>query len=271
MCRCLNISRQGYYQWQERSIERTLRAKADRDLRDKICVVHAESRRTYGRIRIRRELKENGIWVNEKRIARLMKAEGLRAKAAKKFKATTDSAHHLPVAANLLDRDFVATAANEKWVGDMTYIWTGEGWLYLAVVIDLFSRRVVGWSMKNRMTSDIACEALKMAVNNRGCAAETLCHFDRGGQYASNIFQALLRNSGFKCSMSRKGNCWDNAVAESFFHTLKVEAVHDETFVTREQARNAIFDWIECFYNVKRRHSTLGYLSPANFELKQAA
>ena len=143
---------------------------------------------------------------------------------------------------------------------------TMEGWLYLAVVIDLFSRKVVGWSLQERMTSDLVCSALQMAVTTRGSVATTLCHFDRGSQYASDVFQALLKRHGFECSMSRKGNCWDNAVAESFFHSLKVEAIHGETFRTRDEARRAIFDWLECFYNVKRRHSTLGYVSPSEFE-----
>jgi len=195
-----------------------------------------------------------------------MRQEGLRAKAARKFRATTDSKHSQPVAENTLNRDFAATAPNQKWVGDITYIWTIEGWLYLAVVIDLFSRRVVGWSLSSRMTTELVCNALKMAVTTRGRVADTLCHFDRGSQYASDIFQALLKRYGFTCSMSRKGNCWDNAVAESFFHSLKVEAIHGELFRTRDEARRTVFGWIECFYNLKRRHSALGYVSPAVFE-----
>ena len=174
--------------------------------------------------------------------------------------------HSRSTAPTPLNRDFTATAPNQKWVGDITYIWTMEGWLYLAVVIDLCSRKVVGWSLQERMTSDLVCSALQMAVTTRGSVATTLCHFDRGSQYASDVFQALLKRHGFECSMSRKGNCWDNAVAESFFHSLKVEAIHGETFRTRDEARRAIFDWLECFYNVKRRHSTLGYVSPSEFE-----
>jgi len=201
----------------------------------------------------------------------MMRAEGLRAKGARKFKATTDSRHARPVAQNVLDRDFTATAPNQKWVGDITYIWTEEGWLYLAVVIDLFSRMVVGWSLQDRMTSELVCDAMQMAIKRRGKEVQTLCHSDRGSQYASDLFQALLKRNGFTCSMSRKGNCWDNAVAESFFHSLKVEAVHGENFRTRDEARRAVFDWIECFYNVTRRHSALGFISPSEFEVKKAA
>ena len=266
MCRALKVTPQGYNQWHKRSARRDERAKEQRELIDSICVAHAESRRTYGRVRVTKELKAQGKTVAEKRVGKLMKAEGCRAKGARKFKATTDSSHSRPVAPNTLDRDFTATAPNQKWVGDITYIWTMEGWLYLAVVIDLFSRKVVGWSLQEHMTSELVCSAMRMAVKTRGCMATTLCHFDRGSQYASDVFQALLKQYGFVCSMSRKGNCWDNAVAESFFHSLKVEAVHGETFRTRDEARRAVFDWLECFYNVKRRHSTLGYVSPTEFE-----
>jgi transposase InsO family protein len=268
MCRVLQVTSQGYHQWKRVEERRTTRAQDDRMLLDRIRVAHADSRRTYGRIRITDELCDSGMAVNEKRVGRLMRSDGIRAKAARKFKATTDSSHSQPVAPNTLDRDFLATAPNQKWVGDITYIWTNEGWLYLAVVIDLFSRRVVGWSLQERMTSELVCAAMRMAARCRGCVATTLCHFDRGSQYASDIFQALLKRYGFECSMSRKGNCWDNAVAESFFHSLKVEAIHGENFRTRDEARRAIFDWLECFYNVKRRHSSLGSMSPFQFETK---
>jgi len=268
MCRGLKVTPQGYHQWQSRTAKRLIEAQNERILLDRIRIAHAESRRTYGRIRVTDELREAGVVVNEKRVGRLMRLNGIRAKAARKFKATTDSSHSRPVAPNTLDRDFFATAPNQKWVGDITYIWTQEGWLYLAVVIDLFSRKVVGWSLQERMTSELVCSAMRMAANSRGCIAPTLCHFDRGSQYASDIFQALLKRYGFVCGMSRKGNCWDNAVAESFFHSLKVEAVYGENFQTRDEARRAIFDWLECFYNVKRRHSSLGSMSPFQFETK---
>ena len=271
MCRALRVSPQGYHQWHGRSPRREERRKAETELKDKVRMAHAKSRRTYGRIRVTKELRDDGVSVGEKRVGRLMQKEGLRAKAAKKFKATTNSKHSQPVAPNTLDRDFTATAPNQKWVGDITYIWTEEGWLYLATVIDLFSRKVVGWSLESRMTAELVCSALQMAVKQRGGAASTLCHFDRGSQYASDVFQALLRRHGFTCSMSRRGNCWDNAVAESFFHSLKVEAVYGITFRTRDEARRAVFDWIECFYNTSRRHSALGYISPSAFEAKKAA
>lgn len=266
MCRVLKVTVQGYHQWRNRGDARKERLSKEAMLRCRIRIIHADSRRTYGRIRVTRELRDGGLILNEKRIGRLMKAEGLRAKAARKFKATTDSKHTKPVAENVLNREFSATAPNQKWVGDITYIWTAEGWLYLAVIIDLFSRKVVGWSLQERMTSDLVCAALQMAVKSRGCLAEVLCHFDRGSQYAGHLFQALLKRYGFVCSMSRRANCWDNAVAESFFHSLKVEAVYGENFKTRKDARIAIFDWLEGFYNNKRRHSTLGYVSPRRFE-----
>jgi transposase InsO family protein len=271
MCRALKVSPQGYHQWHIRSPRRDERRKAEAALKDKVRMAHAKGRRTYGRVRVTQELKDDGVSVGEKRVGRLMREDGLRAKAAKKFKATTNSKHSQPVHPNTLDRDFTATAPNQKWVGDITYIWTEEGWLYLAVVIDLFSRKVVGWSLENRMTAELVCSALRMAVKRRGRVAPTLCHFDRGSQYASDVFQALLRRCKFTCSMSRKGNCWDNAVAESFFHSLKVEAIYGITFRTRHEARRAVFDWIECFYNTNRRHSALGYISPSAFEVKKAA
>lgn len=271
MCRALKVSPQGYHQWQIGAARRARRQKSKQELKDKVRLAHARSRRTYGRIRVTQELKSQGLCVNEKRVGQLMREEGLRAKAAKKYRATTDSAHSRPVAPNTLDRDFTATAPNQKWVGDITYLWTEAGWLYLAVVIDLFSRKVVGWSLDSRMTAELVCRALNMAVKSRGQVAQTMCHFDRGSQYASDLFQALLHRCGFTCSMSRKGNCWDNAVAESFFHSLKVEAVHGITFRTKDEARRAVFDWIECFYNTNRRHSALGYLSPAEFERRKAA
>ena len=269
MCRVLGVTGQGYYQWRQRAPERAIKDKHNRMMSNRVAVAHADSRKTYGRVRVTKELREQGTLINEKRVGRLMKSANLRAKAARKFKATTDSNHSKPIAENHLKREFRATAPNEKWVGDITYIWTNEGWLYLAVVIDLYSRMVVGWSLSARMTSSLVCSALNMAVTNRGCIAKTMCHFDRGSQYASDLFQALLKKLGFTCSMSRKGNCWDNAVAESFFHSMKVEAIYGETFRTREEARTVIFDWLECFYNVKRRHSTLGFKSPRDFEQLQ--
>lgn len=265
MCRALGVTPQGYSQWSKRAVRREHREREDRRLRDRIRIAHAESRRTYGRKRVTKELRERGLSIGEKRVGRLMKLEKLQAKAARKFKVTTDSRHHHPIAPNILARDFNADAPNQKWAGDITYLWTGEGWLYLAVVMDLYSRRIVGWALKERLGSALVCAALQMAVKHRGRFG-TLCHFDRGTEYASDVFQALLRRCGFRCSMSRKGNCWDNAVVESFFHSLKVEAVHGETFRTRDEARRAVLGWLEGFYNTTRRHSSLGYLSPREFE-----
>jgi putative transposase len=270
MCRVLEVSVQGYYKWLESSKKRAGRQEQDRVLGSRLRAIHASTRRVYGRVRLTRELCARGEFVNEKRVRRIMKLEGLQAKATRRFKATTDSEHRHPVWPNELARDFKADSPNEKWVGDITYIRTDEGWLYLAVILDLYSRRVIGWALRDRMTSELVCDALQMAVKIRGVSAPVLCHFDRGSQYAGGLFQALLRRYDLRCSMSRRANCWDNAVAESFFHSLKVEAIYGERFTSKEQARTAIFDWIECFYNTTRRHSSLNYLSPADFEMRVA-
>lgn len=213
-------------------------------------------------------LTKQGLVCGRHRVARLMRNAGIRAIGRRKYKVTTDSHHERPVAPNILARDFEATLPNQKWAGDITYIWTKEGWLYLAVVMDLFSRMIVGWSMKSRITSELVCDALRMAVVNRLPIGKPLMHSDRGSQYAAQDHQRILRAFGITCSMSRKGNCWDNAVLESFFASLKTECVYQEQFDTREQARLEIFDYIEVFYNRERLHSTLGYFSPWEFENK---
>lgn len=200
-----------------------------------------------------------------------MKRQNLRAKAAKKFKATTNSKHNLPVAPNLLQQDFSATAPNQKWVGDITYLWTDEGWLYLAVVIDLYSRLVVGWAMSERMTADLVCQALHTALWRRRMPKGVIVHSDRGSQYCSAQYQQLLTKHALVCSMSAKGNCYDNACAESFFHTMKVETIHGERFQTREVMRQTVFEYIEVDYNRNRRHSANGSISPMAFEAKKAA
>jgi len=200
-----------------------------------------------------------------------LRRQGLRAKGARKYKATTNSNHSLPVAPNLLSQDFHADRANQKWVCDITYIATDEGWLYLAVVLDLYSRIVVGWSMSERMTATLVCDALKMAMFRRHRPHGVIVHSDRGSQYCSHDHQALLEKHQLVCSMSKKGDCYDNAAMESWNHSLKVEAIHGERFVTREQARNQVFDYIEVYYNRQRLHSTLGYLSPVEFELSKVA
>lgn len=218
-----------------------------------------------------RDLNDLGHRYDQKTVAASMKRQGLRAKAAKKFKATTNSNHNLPVAPNLLQQDFTATAPNQKWVGDITYIQTEEGWLYLAVVIDLYSRLVVGWSMDERMTADLVCNALQMALWRRHMPKGVIVHSDRGSQYCSGRYQQLLSHHELVCSMSAKGNCYDNACAESFFHTFKVEAVHGEPVVPREEMRHIVFEYIEVEYNRTRRHSTNGYISPEMFEAQSVA
>jgi putative transposase len=217
------------------------------------------------------DLAETGHQHDRKTVANSLRRQGLRAKAAKKFKATTNSNHDLPVAPNLLDQDFSATVPNQKYVGDITYLWTDEGWLYLATIIDLYSRMVVGWAMSERMTARLVCDALKMALWRRGMPTGVIVHSDRGSQYCSGAYQALLDEYGLICSMSGKGNCYDNACAESFFHSLKVEAIHGERIGTREEMRQVVFEYIEVDYNRDRRHSANGNISPAAFEAKLVA
>ncbi len=211
--------------------------------------------------------QENGKYPDLKTIAASLKRQGLVAKAARKFKATTNSKHNLPVFDNLLQQDFSASAPNQKWAGDITYLWTEEGWLYLAVIIDLFSRQVIGWSMSERMTADLACDALRMAIFRRKRPKNVMMvHSDRGSQYCSHAYRQLLQQHELLGSMSAKGNCYDNAYAESFFHSLKVEAIYGERFTTRESMRQAVFEYIETDYNPVRLHSTNGFLSPLDFE-----
>jgi transposase InsO family protein len=232
---------------------------------------HKASDRTYGSPRVHEDLQEQGIRCGRKRVARLMRENGIRAKQARRFKATTDSDHNDPVAPNLLDREFHVDVPDRVWVADLTYIWTREGWLYLAVILDLFSRRVVGWSMSRRITSQLTLEALSVALWSRKPSPGLLHHSDRGSQYTCGDYRDVLDEHGVLCSMSRKGDCWDNAVAESFFKTLKVERVNDRNYWTREEAQTDIIDYIERFYNRKRRHSYLGYVSPVKYELQKAA
>lgn len=224
------------------------------------------NRETYGSPRLCSELQEAGHCCSEKRVARIMRECGLKAVLPRRFVVTTDSNHGLPVAENLLCRQFASEEPNRRWASDITYIWTSEGWLYLAVVLDLFSRRVVGWSMDSTMHRSLVLGAWKMAKSSRRPSVGLLCHSDRGSQYASDDYQRELRDVGAVCSMSRKGNCWDNAPMESFFGSLKRELVHRVRFATRQEARLALFDWIEVWYNQKRRHSSLGNVSPETFE-----
>ena len=264
MCRALQVSPAGYYAWRDRP--ESERRRRNRALLIEIQRCHAQSRRNYGSPRITRDLRAAGRRVSENRVACLMRKNAIRAKTARKWRATTDSAHKLPVATNTLDRQFAVTVPNCVWAGDISYVWTQEGWLYLAVVLDLFSRTVIGWAMGPRLTADLATTALTMALWRRKPKPGLLHHSDRGVQYASGDYQARLAGAGIRCSMSRKGNCWDNACVESFFGTLKKELVHDRHYLTREEAQQDIFEYIEVFYNRQRRHSTLGYRSPAEFE-----
>jgi len=264
----LLINRSGYYAWCKRKTSK--REIANIDLDKKVKVAFDEHRGRYGAPRITEDLKASGESCSQNRVAKRMKHLGLCAKGKKRFKATTDSNHKLPVAENILNRDFIATRPNQKWVGDISYIWTDEGYMYLAVIIDLYSRTIIGWSMAPNMSRQLVCSALIMALWRRGFPCGVICHSDRGSQYCSNDYQAILKKYGLICSMSRKGNCWDNAVAESFFHTLKTELVYLEKYATRKQAKESIFHYIEVYYNRIRRHSVLGFVAPEVFE-QQAA
>jgi transposase InsO family protein len=229
--------------------------------------IHQQSRKTYGAPRIHAALKQQGFQVGRHRVARLMSQLGIAVRSKRRFKITTDSNHAYPIAENVLERNFKAREPDTAWVADITYIPTHQGWLYLAVIIDLFSRRVVGWSMAEHMRAGLVLDALQAALGHRIPAASGLLfHSDRGSQYASEDYRTALSAAGIQCSMSRRGNCWDNAVAESFFGTLKTEFVHTQSFPTREVAKTAIVEWIEVFYNRQRIHSTLNYLSPVQFE-----
>jgi putative transposase len=236
-------------------------------LSQQIKQIHQSSRGTYGSPRIHESLVATGFQVGRQRVVRLMTKLGICARPKRKFKVTTDSGHDLPIAENVLDRDFTATEPDRGWVADMTYVWTTEGWLYLAVIIDLFSRRVVGWSMAEHMRTELVLTALDAALGQRIPSQSGLVfHSDRGSQYASGDYKAALLKADITCSMSRRANCWDNAVAESFFGTLKTELIHPRIFSTRALARTVIAEWIEVFYSRQRIHSTIGYLSPVQFE-----
>lgn len=262
LCSFCGVERSSYYEWLNRK-----EPKADLELETEIRSIFSRSRETYGAIRVTRALKSKGRFVNKKRVARLMAKNGLKSVHKRKFKAcTTDSKHSSPVADNILSQDFRASGANQKWASDITYIKTDEGFLYLAVVIDLFSRRVIGWSTGKSLETDLCLGALKMALARRAKPKELIHHSDRGSQYCSLAYLDLLKKYGIQASMSRKGNCYDNAVVESFFHTLKVECVYQTKFGSRSQARREIADYIENFYNCWRQHSTLDYMNPCEFE-----
>lgn len=267
LCEIIQVSRSGYYQWKRRGPSAREQERAQ--LIPRVRSIHQKSKATYGSRRVAKELVGSGVRCGKHKAGTLMKLAGVAAKQRRKFKSTTDSKHQLPVAPNLLNRKFCVTTPNCVWVGDITYIWTSEGWLYLAVVIDLYSRRVVGWSMNKRITRNLVMDALTMAIWRRKPSRGLIFHSDRGSQYCSSDFQKLLNNHGILASMSRKGDCWDNAVAESFFGSLKVEQTFWMTYLSRSAARQDVINYIEMFYNSRRRHSTLGYMNPMEFEKQQ--
>jgi putative transposase len=273
MCRVLTASKGGFYAWLKS--RPSARAQRDEKLLAKIIAIHKNSRKRYGSPPIHAKLREEDERCGRKRVARLMRQAKLVGKRRKRFvPKTTDSNHKEPIAQNILDRRFSPeeiAAPNRCWAGDITYIWTGEGWLYLAVVLDLFSRMAIGWAMSHRMKTRFVLDALHMAINRRGTPAGLLWHSDRGVQYADALTRALAARYGIECSMSRKGNCWDNAVVESFWASLKAELFDDYVPATREEARAMVFEWIEIWYNRQRLHSTLGYVTPEQFEAKKVA
>ena len=264
LCRVLRICRSAFYAWLSRGD--SARERRDRELLAVIREAFETSRQTYGSPRIYEELRARGVPVGRRRIERLMREAGITPPRRRKFRKTTDSDHPFVTAANLLGRDFSSPEPNCCWSTDITYVWTAEGWLYLAVVMDLFSRRIVGWSMRKTLARELVLSALHTALYGRNPGSGLVHHSDRGSQYASDDYQKELKRRGIVCSMSRKGDCWDNAVVESFFATLKRELVYRYRFLTRAQATRLIFEYIEVFYNRQRRHSHLGYFSPEQFE-----
>jgi len=267
MCKVLEVSRSGFYAWRKRS--ESQRSQHQHQLVTRMKTIHNHrDMKCYGSPRMHRELIALGETCSENTVARLMKVNEIRSDTSKKFRVTTDSSHRNPVAKNVLNRDFKQETLNTVWLSDITYVWTGEGWLYLACVLDACSRKIVGWSMSRRMTKELVLDALRMALCHRrpDCERSLLHHSDRGCQYASEAYRKLLREEKIACSMSRKGNCWDNAPMESFFATLKKELIHQEFYATREEARRSVFRYIETFYNRVRRHSALNYMSPEQYE-----
>lgn len=260
----MGVSRSGYYSWCSRG--KSNRQRERERLIPKVKVIHERARGSYGARRISEELTATGESCGRTKAATLMQLANISAKQKRKFKATTNSKHNLPVAPNLLKRNFAVSQPDRAYCSDITYIWTAEGWLYLAVVIDLYSRRVVGWSLSKRMKKQLVINALQMAIFRRRPEPGLIFHSDRGSQYCSHSFQKLLTKSQMKSSMSRKGDCWDNSVAESFFGSLKTERIFDYPYSNREEAKSDVIDYIEMFYNSNRLHSYLGYLSPAEFE-----
>jgi transposase InsO family protein len=264
LCRVLGVSRSGFYGAQTRAP--STRARVDADLGSRIEKIHRDSNQTYGSPRIHDQLKDDDVPVSRKRVARLMRERELKALPRRRFRKTTDSSHSFPIAPNLLQRDFAPIAPDLVWAADITYVWTWQGWMYLAVVLDLFSRRVVGWALAEHMRTELVVSALTMALGRRKPERGLVHHSDRGSQYASTEYRELLAQHGIECSMSRKGDCWDNAVVESFFGTLKAELLDRCSWPTHEDTRIEIARYIELFYNPIRKHSFLSYKSPAQFE-----
>ena len=264
LCRVLEVSAGGFYEWRRR--RPGPRAQQDQALRVRIAAIHKQSEGCYGSPRIHRELREQKHQVGRHRVARLMRQQGLSGLLRRRFRRTTDSQHDQPVAPHLLERRFTVSRPNEVWVADLTYIRTWEGWLYLAVILDLYSRRVVGYCLAEHLRVELVLGALEMALGRRRPEGPLMHHSDQGSQYAAALYQKKLSEAGLVCSMSRKGNCWDNAVVESFFGSLKTELIHRRVWPTRRSARSAIHAYIELFYNSQRRHSYLGYKSPVEYE-----
>lgn len=266
MCRVLRVARSGWYDWRNRRDVISVRQQFRQHCDGVVYGAFEHAKQRYGAPRLTEELRSQGWCFNTKTIAASLRRQGLRAKAARKFSPVSYREHGLPVSENLLTQDFYASGPNQKWCGDITYLRTDEGWLYLAVVIDLWSRSVIGWSMSPRMTAQLACDALQMALWRRKRPQNVIVHTDQGGQYCSADYQALLTRYNLRGSMSARGNCYDNACAESFFHSLKVECIHGERFASREIMRTTVFNYIECDYNRWRRHSACGGISPEQFE-----
>lgn len=266
MIKLLEVSRSGYYAWLKR--KPSLRAIENQQLDAEITRIYWEHNERYGYRRIHDDILEMGLSASSKRVRRRMRLPGLRGFQKRKFKHTTDSHHTQHVAPNLLNQDFSVSTPDHAWVGDITYVRVKQQWVYLAVIVDLYSRKVIGWSMSHRINAELVCDALKVALRNRNYPREVIVHSDRGSQYCSRAYQRLLKYYQLKCSMSGKGNCYDNAVCESFFHTLKMEQVYRSNYQTTYEARASIFWYIEAYYNRKRKHSSLGYVSPVNFEIQ---
>jgi transposase InsO family protein len=264
MCKVLEVAVSGFYDWLNRPVSK--RVQENEKLTEHIVMFHCGSRCTYGSPRIHKDMRKAGYLVSENRVARLMKQKGLQGKAKRKFKTTTTSKHQRPRTENLVKQNFKVSDPDTLWVSDITYIATLEGWLYLAIILDVFSRKVIGWAFSDRLTDNITLASLNMAKQQRSIKNNLIHHSDQGSQYASHDFQASLKQSDITQSMSGKGNCYDNALAESFFATLKTEEADGTPYLTRQQAKTSIFSYIETFYNPKRRHSSLNYLSPIDFE-----